>query len=710
MTVRDKEKREVMDTRGCAPGLCVSPTDNLLANETRFVTGQQDAVYCYNTEGRTQCIPMEGEKKLLHWFRGYVAVVSDDTQKNKITIFDVQNRFIAFEKVKQVTAVVSEPEWDSIFLITQDGKISQFIEKDTPTKLQILIRRNLFDYATQIAKQHKLNEEVLIDIYRQHGDYYYEKKELPKAIDQYIKTIGYLEPSYVIQKFLEAQKIHNLTAYLQALHKEGRASEDHTTLLLNCYTKLKDKTKLDEFIMNKEGKEVDFDPDIAINVCRQAGYVEYALELAKKHKKHDLFLKITLENENIDNKYVKALEHIESLSLEDKDKQLKNYGSILVKKEPTRFTEILKDLIAKWEEPESMETKELKMVGSETMTSGTGLERSGGGVRGMKQKLDIRRRKEFDAEEYIHLFVNDQGAMVDFLEHLDNSGKQLDPSVYNTLLEYQLYAFVSAEGVESKRSYEEKIMDTIRKCNKDQALVLCQLNKFHRGLMYLYQQSGMYEQILKHYFTSGQTEQGIATCDTYGPQCPQLWVTALENIAAGEGADTTQLDQALVKKVLDNIEKHRLLSPLQVVSTLSSCPTATLGVVRDYLLRNFQTEERAMQEHRKIIAEYEERSRVINEKLEKLSKAVEIRTTKCDYVHCGRPLDLPAIHFLCGCGFCEDCYKMNKDEEEEDACPNCAPKNKDIMIRLRSQENNRGQPGQHDKFHDQLEKAEDGFR
>ena len=98
MTVRDKEKREVMDTRGCAPGLCVSPSDNLLANETRFVTGQQDAVYCYNTEGRTQCIPMEGEKKLLHWFRGYVAVVSDDAQKNKITIFDVQNRFIAFEK------------------------------------------------------------------------------------------------------------------------------------------------------------------------------------------------------------------------------------------------------------------------------------------------------------------------------------------------------------------------------------------------------------------------------------------------------------------------------------------------------------------------------------------------------------------------------------------------------------------------------------
>ncbi len=37
---------------------------------------------------------------------------------------------------------------------------------------------------------------------------------------QYLRTIGRLEPSYVIRKFLDAQRIHNLTSYLQA-----RASE-----------------------------------------------------------------------------------------------------------------------------------------------------------------------------------------------------------------------------------------------------------------------------------------------------------------------------------------------------------------------------------------------------------------------------------------------------------------------------------------------------
>lgn len=64
----------------------------------------------------------------------------------------------------------------------------------------------------------------------------------------FYRTIGKLEPSYVIRKFLDAQRIHNLTAYLQALHRQSLANADHTTLLLNCYTKLKDSSKLEEFI------------------------------------------------------------------------------------------------------------------------------------------------------------------------------------------------------------------------------------------------------------------------------------------------------------------------------------------------------------------------------------------------------------------------------------------------------------------------------
>lgn len=49
-------------------------------------------------------------------------------------------------------------------------------------------------------------------------------------------------------RFLDAQRITSLTRYLEQLHACGLAGADHTTLLLNCYTKLKDVAKLDAFI------------------------------------------------------------------------------------------------------------------------------------------------------------------------------------------------------------------------------------------------------------------------------------------------------------------------------------------------------------------------------------------------------------------------------------------------------------------------------
>ena len=51
---------------------------------------------------------------------------------------------------------------------------------------------------------------------------------------------------------------------------QGRASADHTTLLLNCYTKLKDVDKLDEFLRGSGAAgttpSLNFDVETAVKV------------------------------------------------------------------------------------------------------------------------------------------------------------------------------------------------------------------------------------------------------------------------------------------------------------------------------------------------------------------------------------------------------------------------------------------------------------
>lgn len=112
-------------------------------------------------------------------------------------------------------------------------------------------------------------------------------------------------------QFLDAQQIHNLATYLQELHARGLANADHTTLLLNTYTKLRDVSRLDAFIKSstttssssiharKKAESADalpFDLETAIRVCRQAGYFEHAMYLAKKYKRHDDYLRIQIED------------------------------------------------------------------------------------------------------------------------------------------------------------------------------------------------------------------------------------------------------------------------------------------------------------------------------------------------------------------------------------------------------------------------------
>jgi len=663
--IKDRETKLVLDPLGCQLGLS-TPTVNF--SDAHLITAQPDALYFYNPEGRGQCYVFEGRKKLVHWFRGYLSVAVDEgnggngghsngngsaNNKDSVTIFDVQNKVICFSApVRSLFAL--EAEWGTILLIASDGRIIQLIEKDLQSKLDILFKKNFYDVAIKIARHQSLGKEGLVDIFRQYGDHLYDKGDHSGAIDQYEKTIGCLEPSYVIRRFLDTQKIHNLTAYLQALHRKGEATEDHTTLLLNCYTKLKDSTNLDAFIMTKD-REVDFDVDIAINVCRKAGYFKHALSLAEKHNKHDLYLKIQLDDQK---DYREALTYISKLSNEESEEQLKLYGSVLIDNLPDETTNILKS------------------ISSSNLSH---------------------------PEVFIPLFIKSGERMRDYLEHVVDTAHVVTPQVWNTLLEYNLDVYKNSVEPQQRHQLERRIMELLQgdKSNYDpeQALVLCKLNHFPPGFLYLYQKCGLHEEILKYHFHEGNYEDGIIACRRFGPQNPNLWVSALQAVASS-GVD---VPQNYFKEVLENIEKNRLLSPLLVVTTLANCPTATLAVVRDYLVRTLKAEEESVQEDRKMIEEYRTSTHDLRKVIHSLkTESTVFQSTKCSA--CNNSLDLPTVHFLCQHGYHEHCFQSLADNDQE--CPKCSEENKKILDIIRAQDASRNK---HDQFHAQLEKAEDGF-
>lgn len=79
---------------------------------------------------------------------------------------------------------------------------------------------------------------------------------------------------------------------------------------------MKDVTRLDAFIKAeahkgglKEG-ELPFDLETVIRVCRQAGYFDHAVYLARKYDRHDDYLRIQIEDAG---RYKDALEYLRKL-------------------------------------------------------------------------------------------------------------------------------------------------------------------------------------------------------------------------------------------------------------------------------------------------------------------------------------------------------------------------------------------------------------
>lgn len=685
IATKGKEQQTVLDHHGCNPR-CGILSD--AKQDHQFVVGRPDAVYFYQPEGRGPCFAFEEEKVILHWFRSYLVVVGKDNkhvvptvgasgphagpEKTIVTIYDIQNKFVAYSApTPGVVDVFSE--WGLLFVLAQDGKLFCLQEKDTQSKLELLFKKNQYALAISLAKTQQYDEDGLVDIFRQYGDHLYSKGDHEAAVQQYIKTIGKLEASYVIRKFLDAQRIHNLTEYLQALHQKGLATEDHTTLLLNCYTKLQDEHKLSQFVMAKESY---FDVETAIKVCRQAGYYDQALHLAEKHGCHDLYLRIQLENRN---DCTNAINYIARLPFAEAEDYMKKYGKTLLTYVPEQTTDLLKRLCSDYKPSNALLVDQNMLQGAPP---------------------PAERRSH--PEDFIHIFVNKSDKLLEFLQHMVTVQPRSSTLVYNTLLELHLQAYNHEQDAEERRLKEQRIMDMLKnfedKYDLDQAMVLCQMNHFKRGILHLYEKAKLYQQILSYHIENADYDSIIEICKRFGQNDPNLWIQALWYFSAAE-----ESQKPYFAIVLNHIENKKLLPPIMVVEIASRSEKATLSLIRDYLIRHLQSENKVIEENERLIEQYRKETAQIRSQIEDLKHKPKIfRESKC--CGCNHELELPSVHFLCGHSYHQHCFE-NYSESEND-CPHCLPKNRQVLERIRSQEQARDL---HEEFHHQLERSEDGF-
>lgn len=242
------------------------------------------------------------------------------------------------------------------------------------------------------------------------------------------------------------------------------------------------------------------------------------------------------------------------------------------------------------------------------------------------------------------------------------------------------------------------LMDEDISYDANQALVLCYLAQFDEGIIYLYEKMKMYEDILRFYMAKDNTEKVIQALKRYGPQDQSLYPLTLTYFSSSPATLATSTTELL--KILDHIESHNLLPPLQVVQALSRNSVATLGMVKGYLGKRIELEKKEAQADMKLIQSYREETEKKRKEIDDLKTTARIfQVTKC--TGCRSNLDLPAVHFLCRHSFHQRCLP---DSDRE--CPQCAVQHRMISEIRRAQEEN---AEKHELFFEQLKEAEDGF-
>ncbi|GLD99260.1 hypothetical protein PINS_up007978 [Pythium insidiosum] len=469
-----------------------------------------------------------------------------------------------------------------------------------------------------------------MDIFRMYGDHLYEKGDFDGSLRQYVRTIGHVEPSYVIRRFLDAQRIHNLTAYLEALHEKAFANAEHTTLLLNCYTKLKDVKKLDKFIQLEEGGSLvdavpqptpgrsqsiasvvsaavpppqptesktggglSFDVETAISVLWE-NYPQHALTLAKKHEEHSWYLKIQLDrisyvedpagatsqaddgstalSASEKERVADALAYITRLPFSEAEANLRKYGRTLVTHLPGPTTELLKRLC-------------------------TGKFESGNAS------------LKSDPADFLHLFVSHREQLREFLQYIVEVETVTNPLIGNTLLEMVLS---DATPADEKEEAVLAILDNPRvRYDEDHALIHLQMHGMKKGKRYLYNKLHMYHMLVQFHMEENDDQSILDEVRKHGDKDPNLWSLALQYFAErgpwpkGDTPRESGGEWRELKQLLSLMDTITAIPPLQVVQVLSQARDLPVSVVKQYVVNQLSQDEKKIEEDEEKIRAFQ---------------------------------------------------------------------------------------------------------
>ena len=621
----------------------------------------------------------EKPTKFIQIFKGYHVFVLYEENMCTLCVYDPNNNiFILYNNgLNNILSVISDN--NKLYVLSDNvgtKKIVCFKEKDNKEKFDTFYKKNFYETAYNYAKSLGYDKKKLSEISKLHAEHLYKKGDYEKSIEQYKLTINYLDPSYVIQKFLDGSKLNFLIDYLEALQNNDEFKskciperlKDFTALLLNCYIKQKQIKKLKDFV---ESKNINDEVTIktAIEVCKDTNKIDLALSIAQKAKMVESYIQILMD---IKNDFAESLDFIKQLSdIEQKFNLLLKYGEKFIEKKEVIdesmkvITSIVNDIIA-------IRNKE----------------------KCPKEEENIKNLKY---EKIISIFITKESEerLEKLLDNIMIKDKDCPKQII--LRRIELYVDRYAETNKSNEIVEkireilvnEKFKD---KLDKNYLLMLFKISGFNQGVTELSKIMELDQDLLQIYMETHEYDKINRSCEAIMSKYAgtnkkvNYWLQALNYYISISTQSTKSYLGKYIIEVLDNLanSKEENFSPMILLDILDKARTnyghiVEFKVIKKYIIDWIKKQQESLKNDKKETESNYSKIEANNQQLKELQvKAKPYNLSKCSI--CGQPLDIPFVYFTCGHGFHQLC--INGESYEEVECSTCKAKNSLLLNKI----------------------------
>ena len=629
--------------------------------------------YTYNNGNYEKIDKIEVEKPIRfiqHYKRYYLFALYEDN-KPILCIYDPKTiSFASFASLS--TFDDSFKQTNILFTSSKKKEIICLKEIDNKKKFDIFYERQFYDFAYDYGSIIGLDKSQLSEIAKAHAEFLYEKKkDFSNSIEKYKLTINYLDPNYVIKKFLEDSKKNYLIKYLEELQINEQFKKscnnkrliDFTSMLLNCYIKQKQIEKLKDFV-EKQNIDDEVIINTTIEVCKETNNIDLALSLAKRKNMDDIYIQILIE---IKKDYKGSLEYINKIKdIRKKFNILTNYGKKLLEKKEI--------------------SEQVNLIISNLIFDIININR--------ENKDDKTINLKYEKIISIYLSKENEDKLEILLEKIMEKEKQNCPKeIIISAIELYINKYKEKEKIEknSGNEYVNKIKNILKKnsnnIDKNNLLMSFKILGYEEGIEELYKIMDLDKALLRLYMERNDYKKINEFCrDSKKKNLDKNiimnnWQQALNYyLEISNEMNKNEISEYIIE-ILDYLSKQEGFSPMNLLDLLEKASKEENKVIEIKEIKNYF--KNWIKLKKECLAEDKIKAEENIKKIEEYDKNVkDIKTSAKKYninrcSSCKDSLDFPFIYFICGHGYHQSCLDYDHYE-----CPVCKSKKDQILNKL----------------------------